>query len=164
MDNSPITLGREGQRRLYVLNERAAGRLTIVEAAIGLNVSIRHLKRLKARYQGEGIAALVHGNRGRHPRNAVSDDLAGRVKELARTRYVGLNHSHLADLLAEREGISLERSTIRRMLLRAGLRSPRPRRPPAHRSRRERMAREGACSRPTAVVTAGSGRTSRSPC
>ncbi|MBA3895403.1 MAG: winged helix-turn-helix domain-containing protein, partial [Gemmatimonadales bacterium] len=63
--------------------------------------------------------------------------------ELARTRYAGLNHSHLADLLAEREGITLERSTIRRILLRAGIRSPRPRRPPAHRSRRERMHREG---------------------
>ena len=49
-----------------------------------------------------------------------------RVIELARTRYGGLNHSHLADLLAEREGITLERSTIRRILLRAGFRSPRP--------------------------------------
>jgi transposase len=143
MDASPITLGREGQRRLYVLNELAAGRLTLVEAALALDLSIRHLKRLKARYRGEGIAALVHGNRGRHPWNAVSDALATRVEELARTRYAGLNHSHLADLLAEREGITLERSTIRRILLRAGLRSPRPRRPPAHRSRRERMAREG---------------------
>ncbi len=143
MDASPITLGREGQRRLYVLNELAAGRLTIVEAALALDVSIRHLKRLKARYRGEGIGALVHGNRGRHPWNAIDPVLTERVVELARTRYVGLNHSHLADLLAEREGITLERSTIRRILLRAGLRSPRPRRPPAHRSRRERMAREG---------------------
>ncbi len=143
MDASPITLGREGQRRLYVLNELAAGRLTTIEAALALDVSIRHLKRLKARYRGEGIGALVHGNRGRHPWNAVPDDLAARIVVLARTRYAGLNHSHLADLLAEREGIALERSTIRRLLIRAGSPSPRPRRPPAHRSRRERMAREG---------------------
>ena len=143
MDASPITLGREGQRRLYVLNELAAGRLTIVEATLALDVSIRHLKRLKARYRDEGVAALVHGNRGRPPWNAVPDALAERVVELARTKYAGLNHSHLADLLGEREKITLERSTIRRLLLRAGLRSPRPRRPPAHRSRRERMAREG---------------------
>ena len=66
MDASPITLGREGQRRLYVLNELAAGRLTIVEAALALDVSIRHLKRLKARYRGEGIAAP----RPRQPRPA----------------------------------------------------------------------------------------------
>ena len=143
MDTPPVTLGPDEQRRLYVLTELLAGRLTTIEAALALDVSIRHLKRLKARYRREGIAALVHGNRGRHPWNAVSDALAERVIELARTRYAGLNHSHLADLLAEREGITLDRSTLRRLLVGAGLRSPRPRRPPAHRSRRERMAREG---------------------
>ena len=143
MDPPPVTLGPDEQRRLYVLTELLAGRLTTIEAALALDMSIRHLKRLKARYRREGIAALAHGNRGRHPWNAVPDDLAGRVVELARTCYAGLNHSHLADLLTEREGITLERSTVRRLLVRAGLRSPRPRRPPAHRSRRERMAREG---------------------
>ncbi len=126
-----------------MLTELLAGRLTTIEAALALELSIRHLKRLKARYRREGVASLAHGNRGRRPWHAIDPTLAERVVELARTRYVGLNHSHLADLLAEREGITLERSTIRRLLLRAGLRSPRPRRPPAHRSRRERMAREG---------------------
>ena len=143
MDTPPVTLDPDEQRRLYVLTELLAGRLSTIEAALALELSIRHLKRLKARYRGEGIAALAHGNRGRRPWHAIGPTLAERVVELARTRYVGLNHSHLADLLAEREGITLERSTIRRVLLRAGLRSPRPRRPPAHRSRRERMAREG---------------------
>ncbi len=143
MDTPPVTLGPDEQRRLYVLTELLAGRLTTIEAALTLELSIRHLKRLKARYCREGVASLTHGNRGRRPWHAIDPALAERVVELARTRYVGLNHSHLADLLAEREGITLERSTIRRVLIGAGLRSPRPRRPPAHRSRRERMAREG---------------------
>ena len=143
MDTPPVTLGPDEQRRLYVLTELLAGRLTTIEAALTLELSIRHLKRLKARYRREGVASLAHGNRGRRPWHAIDPALAERVVELARTRYVGLNHSHLADLLAEREGITLERSTIRRLLVGAGLPSPRPRRPPAHRSRRERMAREG---------------------
>jgi len=143
MDTPPVTLGPDEQRRLYVLTELLAGRLTTIEAALTLELSIRHLKRLKARYRREGVAGLAHGNRGRRPWHAIDPELAERVVELARTRYAGLNHSHLTDLLAEREGITLERSTIRRLLVRAGLPSPRPRRPPAHRSRRERMAREG---------------------
>jgi transposase len=143
MDTPLVTLGPDEQRRLYVLTELLAGRLTTIEAALTLEVSIRHLKRLKARYRREGVASLAHGNRGRRPWHAIDPVLAERVVELARTRYAGLNHSHLADLLAEREGITLERSTIRRLLVRAGLPSPRPRRSPAHRSRRERMAREG---------------------
>ena len=45
--------------------------------------------------------------------------------------------------LSEREGIDIGRTTLRRMLVNAGLSSPRRRRPPKHRVRRQRMPREG---------------------
>ena len=62
---------------------------------------------------------------------------------LASTRYQGANHTHLSELLAEREGIHIGLTTLRRILLDAGLTSPRRRRPPKHRVRRQRMPREG---------------------
>ena len=46
-------------------------------------------------------------------------------------------------MLSEREGIDLGRTTLRRILVNAGLASPRGRRPPKHRVRRQRMPREG---------------------
>ena len=62
---------------------------------------------------------------------------------LARTTYAGANHTHLSELLSERDGIDIGRTTLRRILLDAGLTSPRRRRPPKHRVRRQRMPREG---------------------
>ena len=62
---------------------------------------------------------------------------------LSTTRYPGANHTHLAELLWEHEGLDLSSWTVRRILTRAGIPSPRRRRPPEHRVRRERMAREG---------------------
>ena len=62
---------------------------------------------------------------------------------LARTRYAGVNHTHLGELLREREGIDIGRNTLRKILTNAGVNSPRRRRPPKHRVRRQRMAREG---------------------
>ena len=62
---------------------------------------------------------------------------------LARTRYAGANHTHLSELLSERERIDIGRSTLRRILVNAGLSSPRSRRPPQRRVRRQRMPREG---------------------
>ena len=62
---------------------------------------------------------------------------------LARTRYAGTNHSHPSELLNEREGIDIGRTTLRRILVNAGLGSPRRRRPPKHRVRRQRLPREG---------------------
>ena len=62
---------------------------------------------------------------------------------MASTRYQGVNHTHLSELLAEREGIHIGRTTLRRILLDVGLSSPRRRRPPKHRVRRQRMPRAG---------------------
>ena len=60
---------------------------------------------------------------------------------MARTKYAGANHTHLSELLSEREGI--DRTTLRRILVNAGLSSPRRRRPPKLRVRRQRLPREG---------------------
>jgi transposase-like protein len=65
------------------------------------------------------------------------------VISLAATRYVGVNHTHLSELLAEREGIVLARTTVRTILTEAGIGSPRQRRPPRHRVRRQRLPQEG---------------------
>ena len=54
-----------------------------------------------------------------------------------------IDRAHLTELLSEREGLVMARSTVRGILLTAGLPSPRRRRPPLHRCRRERMPREG---------------------
>ena len=62
---------------------------------------------------------------------------------LARTRYAGANHTHLSELLNEREGIDIGRTTLWRILVNAGLSSPRRRRPPKHQVHRQRMPREG---------------------
>ena len=50
--------------------------------------------------------------------------------ELATDRYEGTNHTHFTELLRDREGIDLSRPTVRRILTRAGIGSPRSRRSP----------------------------------
>ena len=108
-----------------------------------MGVSTRHTRRILAAYRKEGAAALAHGNRGRRPANATPKTTSTGVVRLARTRYFGVNHTHLSELLWEREGIDIDRSTLRRILVRAGVNSPRSRRPPKHLVRRQRMPREG---------------------
>ena len=62
---------------------------------------------------------------------------------LATEKYAGFNHSHMTEVLGEREGIQLSRQTVSRLLNRHGLASARRHRPPKHRVRRERMPQEG---------------------
>jgi transposase len=133
---------RQTQHRSYVLDLVVAGSLTLDEAARVLGLSTRQVRRLIVRHT-DGPAGLVHGNRGRPPVNRVDDQLRRRVIELATTTYAGVNHAHLAELLAEREGLEIAERTLRRILAEASVRPTRTRRPPRHRSRRERMPREG---------------------
>ncbi len=126
-----------------VLNGIEAGRITGREAAEVLGLSLRHVRRILAAYRKEGAAALAHGNRGNKAHNALDDGGKRRVLELAQSTYAGCNTQHFTELLAERECISISRSAVRLILLREGLKSPRKRRPPKHRSRRERYPREG---------------------
>jgi transposase len=138
-----LTLTMKEQARLQILNTVLGKHCNVVEAARLIGVSERHLWRLLAAYRKEGAAALAHGNRDRLPANATSSPLKAQVITLANGRYQGVNHSHFTELLAEREGIILSRSTVRRFLISAGLSSSRHRQSPRHRCRRERMPQEG---------------------
>ncbi len=138
-----ITLDARAQHRLYVLNHVLTGGLTADEAARVLHLSVRQVRRLLRRYRDDGSAGLVHGNRDQAPAHRVPDAIRDRVVELATTTYVGVNHSHLAELLAEREGLEVAERTLRRILAEANVRPARTRRPARHRSRRERMPRAG---------------------
>ena len=138
-----VTLNRKEQRRLVVLNQVEVGKVTGKGAAEVLDLSLRHVRRLLAAYREEGAAALAHGNRGRKPCNALDEGVRRKVSELGGSTYTGCNNQHTTELLAEREGIILSRSSVRRILLEASIKSPRKRRAPKHRSRRERYPKEG---------------------
>jgi transposase len=138
-----LTLTTKEQNRLQTLNGVLEKHWPMREAAELMGVSERQGWRILAAYRKEGAAALAHGNRGRTPANAIPPALCQQVVTLAGERYFGVNHSHLAELLEEREGIALSRSTLRRLLTRAGMPSPRRGRSPRHRYRRQRMPQEG---------------------
>ena len=134
--------GKE-QRRAMILTAVVEGRLTASEAAELMRLCGRQERRLRQAFLRHGPAALVHGNRGRRPIHALDAGLRDRVVALAEGTYTGCNDQHFSELLAEREGIVLSRSSVRRILRAAGRHSPQRRRAPRHRSRRERMPQAG---------------------
>ena len=138
-----LTLTTREQSRIQVLNGVNAGEVTVGVAAGLMGVSERHAWRLLAAHRQEGASAIAHGNRGRKPSTTTDTKTQQKVRELAEGPYAGFNHTHLTEVLAEREDIHLSRSTVRRVLLAGGVRSPRPRRAPRRFSRRERYQKEG---------------------
>ncbi|MDI6773009.1 MAG: helix-turn-helix domain-containing protein [bacterium] len=65
MTRETITLTQKEQHRVHLLTQVQQGTLQAVAAAQLLDLSLRHLRRLLARWRQQGLAALAHGNRGR---------------------------------------------------------------------------------------------------
>lgn len=140
-----VTLNMEQQREVEILTRLEAGVLDVTTAGELLGVSARQVRRLRSRFRQEGMAAVVHGNRGRSPANRTDPALVQRILALAgpEGKYHDLNVCHLQELLEREEQIVIGRSTLDRLLKQAGLRKPAKTGPPVHRRRRERRAAEG---------------------
>src|SRR5919106_4188180 len=111
-----LTLSAKEQNRLMILNGVLERHWSMQEAAPLLGVSERQGWRLLAAYRKEGARGLAHKNRGRIPPNTTPEAIQQQVVTLAQERYQGINHTHLTELLAEREGLMLSRPTVRRIL------------------------------------------------
>ena len=148
-----VSLSAKEQQRVMVLNQVQRGELTGRQAAALMRLSLRQVRRLLAGYRKDGVAALAHGNRGRGPAHAIPEETRKRVVALAQDPYGGLNHQHLQELLAEREGLALSRSSVWRILRAWPV--------PAGAGRPSTVAagsafpRRGCCSRWTAAATIG---------
>ena len=129
--------------RYQVLGGLLEGQLAPQETAVALGISPRHARRLLKRLREHGPQGLVHGNRGRAPTNRTSDELRERILAFVEDRYAGFNDTHLTEILAEREEISIGRETLRGILRSAGHHPKRKRRPKKHYRRRERSATKG---------------------
>jgi len=141
--NERVTLTEQDQVRLLTIGRLDRGDRTAATAAAQLGCSVRQVRRILAAYRKEGAASIPHGNRGRQPAHTLDPAVRQRVTEVMQTTYAGVNDSHLRDLLEEREGLVLSRASVQRLRQAAAVSSPRQRRPPQHRQRRERRPQAG---------------------
>jgi len=143
MRQGTFALSQKELQRVAVISSCVKGDLACGRAASLLNLTPRHVKRLKSRLRQGGEAALAHASRGRPSHRRLPQRVRDRILHLARSTYAGFNDHHLCEKLVEKEGFSLGRETLRRLLRSAGIGSPRKRRAPTHRQRRLARAREG---------------------
>jgi len=133
-----FTMSRKEVPRVGIVKAVVAGKISNREGARALRVSVRHFKRLKARWRGAGAAGLLHRSRGRPSHRGLRPRVRQRVLRLMTTTYAGFNDVHLTEKLQEEHGMRISRSTVRRLRRSIGRPAQRPRRPPVHRSRRPR--------------------------
>ena len=139
-----VTFTLTERKRIHVLQELNAKRLTAREAAEQLGLTLRHVRRLLHRYRVEGEVSLAHGNRGQASPKRLDERTRAKILKLAQTEYADYNDCHLTEKLnGTPYELDVSRSTVRRVRRAAGLGSPRKRRAPQHRQRRARRPQAG---------------------
>jgi hypothetical protein len=134
-------MSKRERQRLEVMSQVKAGQMTLAKGSELLGLGYRQAKRLRARYEAEGDAGLVHRLRGR-PSNRSG---AAAFRERVLARYVEQYGDYGPTLAAENlaaEGLVVPAQTLRNWLLEAGLWA-RHRRRKVHRQRRPRREQEG---------------------
>jgi len=86
-------------QRYHIIQQTIEGLIPSKEAAQILNISLRHLKRLKKKVKELGPKALIHKNCGRTPPNAYPKEIQNQVLHLFKSKYHNLNIFHFTDLL-----------------------------------------------------------------
>lgn len=141
--DTKVTLTMNEVKRLHHMQKIVDQQMTATQAAELLGLSLRQVRRLIAKYRQQGAPGIAHGNRGWAPSNQIKPEVRSKILELAGNQYRDYNDCHFTEELAEKHGLQLSRSSVRRIRRQANMKSPRKRRAPRHRSRRERRAQAG---------------------
>jgi transposase len=97
-------------------------------AAIELGCTIRHVNRMIKGYKEHGKEFFVHGNKGKKPIHSLDDKTKQDIIDLYITKYNDTNFQHYSELLEEHEKIKVSASTIRSILMKEHILSPKARR------------------------------------
>jgi transposase len=125
------------------IGELAAGEITATAAADKLDLSVRHIKRLKKIFRQKGKDGLIHGARGITGCRKTDKDMEDKIVSVIRTNYCDFGPTLAWEKLHEAHDISLSDETVRAIMTRNGLWTPKRRRRGEYFAWRERRAAYG---------------------
>lgn len=139
-----LMLKQKDVKRAALIEACIKGECTIKQVAIALGISERRVKQIKKEVKENGIKSIQHGNRGRKPKNTISNEIIEKILNLRCSyEYEISNFKHFQELLKERENIDISYSALYKILRNAGIKSPKKHRKTKLHHRRKRKECEG---------------------
>lgn len=137
-------LKQKDLKRATLIEACIKGKCTVKQVADALGLSERRVKQIKKEVKENSVKSIQHGNRGRKPKNTISDETRKRILELRSSyEYEISNFKHFQELLKERENIDISYSALYNILRNAGIKSPKKHHKTKLHHRRKRKECEG---------------------
>lgn len=137
-------LKQKDLKRVTLIEACINGQCTVKQVANALGLSERRVKQIKKEVKENGVKSIQHGNRGRKPKNTISNETKKKILELRSSyQYELSNFKHFQEILKERENIDISYSALYNILHNAGIKSPKKHRKSKLHHRRKRKESEG---------------------
>lgn len=136
-----VIMSERELKRIETIGQMQAGRLKPADAASILGVSERTVFRLAAKLKAQGAAGFGHGLRGRPSNRKFGSDKREYILGLVRRQYDDFGPTLAAEMLADRDGVTISKETLRKWMIEEGMWTTRKARRRIHqpRLRRERL-------------------------
>ena len=132
-----IMTKREISRYEYV-RKLIDGELNGTEASKLMKLSLRQVKRIKAKVIKFGADGVVHLNRGKESSRKIDEGVLKEVKKYLRENYSDFKPTFASEKLEEINNIKLSKETVRNIMTKEGLWKPKAKKASIYRSWRPR--------------------------
>lgn len=111
--------------RAKVIEAYAKGEIKAAVAALRLQISTRQVRRLQERFADAGLVGIASKRRGRPSNNQLEAGLAQDAMSFVREYYPDFGPTLACEMLREHHNLVLSKETVRRLMIEAGLWTPR---------------------------------------
>ena len=133
MEQKLICMAKKELSRYDVIRDLIDSKINGTDASKQIGVSVRHIKRLKAKVIKFGAEGLAHGNRGKAGNRKLDTEIIEKAKKYLKEKYFNFGHTFAAEKLEENHNIKINKETVRRIMVSEKLWKSKPRKQPKKR-------------------------------
>jgi len=138
-----ITMSQKEVRKYDIIKKIINKEINGTEASNILNITTRHVRRLKNKVKEKGIRGLAHGNRNKEGNRKMPNKEKDKIKELLHKKYPDFGPTFATEKLEEVHQIKKDSKTIRTIMIKEGLWKPKRKKKDKYRQWRQRKANYG---------------------
>lgn len=135
-----VQMSKKELSRVEVMERIKAKRMTQKKGAEALGISVRQVRRLWKNYQEKGAVGLLSKSRGKPSNNRLSSETRQRAIDLLHSLYADFGPTFAHEKLVEKHGLALSSGSVRQIMIRENLWTPRKAKKIVAHQMRERRA------------------------
>lgn len=117
MTHKLITMSHKELSKYEMIMKLIYGKMNGPEVSKILRLSVRHIRRLKARVKKHGAKALIHGNRGKPGNRRMPEEKIFQIEKIVKEKYYDFGPTFASEKLEEEHKIEIGKETLRQRMI-----------------------------------------------